>query len=334
MGFSIQKTAYSGDGGVDIIAYCNKPVFRGKYLIQCKHWNEQIGQPVVRDMFGVTISEGANKGIVITTSSFTEQAEQFAKGKNIELIGRQELEKLFQEYGMASVTGAKPKGFLNSDNFEKDRYEFYFRNLDTDKKNEVCYKNLYDLLDKYVLTLRYEGEYEGVINAYIDILQMENRYRFNTNKFSTHKVRNELMIGLLNVLKGDYFGIIQTMILQKPSIYNTYLIVRTNEIDDHGRPVLTKEIYNNLFLSGIICFFTKMDTTGAVADFLKQRCFNRVFTRNTFPLTEAPMTGIHYPTVSSVRKFTARGQISSSYDYKIGGSLNHVLSIDEMLSLF
>ena len=86
MGFEIEQTTYSNDGGIDIVANYNKPIFSGRYIVQCKNWQGNVGAPEIRDLYGVVMDQRANKGILITPSDFTEQAYEFAKGKNIELI--------------------------------------------------------------------------------------------------------------------------------------------------------------------------------------------------------------------------------------------------------
>lgn len=35
MGFEVEQTTYSNDGGIDIIANYNKPIFSRKYIVQC-----------------------------------------------------------------------------------------------------------------------------------------------------------------------------------------------------------------------------------------------------------------------------------------------------------
>ena len=86
-GFQVQRTNYAHDGGIDLIAVYNEPLFCGKYIVQCKKYEDTlVGQPVIRDLYGVVMSENANKGILITTSDFTEEARSFAKNKNLELI--------------------------------------------------------------------------------------------------------------------------------------------------------------------------------------------------------------------------------------------------------
>jgi len=100
MGLKAATTKVSGDGGIDVVAYSESPIFAGKYIVQCKDWTNPVGEPVVRDLFGVVMSEGANKGILITTGHFTSTAESFAAGKPLELIDGNSLRKLLKQYSI------------------------------------------------------------------------------------------------------------------------------------------------------------------------------------------------------------------------------------------
>ena len=75
MGLVAELTKKTGDGGIDIIAYNKQPVIGGKYIIQCKRYNGSVGEPIIRDLYGVVCSERANKGILITTGTFTQSAK-------------------------------------------------------------------------------------------------------------------------------------------------------------------------------------------------------------------------------------------------------------------
>lgn len=98
MGFTASSTTSTNDGGIDIIAIHSQPVLAGKYIIQCKDWKSNVGVAVVRELYGVVNAEGANKGILITSSTFTKGAEEFAQEKPLELIDGEQLERLIKQY--------------------------------------------------------------------------------------------------------------------------------------------------------------------------------------------------------------------------------------------
>jgi len=98
MGFHAQTTKRTGDGGIDIIATSTQPLLAGEYVIQCKDWSTPVGVSPVRDLYGVVAGTRANKGILITSSTFTKSAQDFAQGKQLELIDGEELERLSTEY--------------------------------------------------------------------------------------------------------------------------------------------------------------------------------------------------------------------------------------------
>lgn len=103
MGFEAEATKASGDGGIDIVAVSHLPFVSGKYVIQCKRYAGNVGEPVIRDLYGVVSAENANKGILMTTGGFTSSASAFAEGKQIELIDGNSLDNLLQQFGLTYV---------------------------------------------------------------------------------------------------------------------------------------------------------------------------------------------------------------------------------------
>ncbi len=100
MGFRSEITKTTGDGGVDIVASLDKPFVGGRYLIQCKRFDvaTQIGAPMIREFYGAVVADGsAVKGIFVTTSTFTNQARDFARSLPIELIDGQQLQSLLEQ---------------------------------------------------------------------------------------------------------------------------------------------------------------------------------------------------------------------------------------------
>lgn len=105
MGFETETTKASGDGGIDIMATNRQPLVAGKYVIQCKRYTGSVGEPVIRDLYGVVSSERANKGILMTTGTFTSSARSFAEGKQLELIDGKGIDALLEQYGLSGSVG-------------------------------------------------------------------------------------------------------------------------------------------------------------------------------------------------------------------------------------
>jgi restriction system protein len=83
-GFQVTERGGAGpDGGVDL------ELARGgeRHLVQCKHWRaQQVGVSVVRELYGSMAAERAAGGYVVTSGSFTRDANEFSVGRNIELM--------------------------------------------------------------------------------------------------------------------------------------------------------------------------------------------------------------------------------------------------------
>ena len=72
----------------------------GKVVIQAKRYKHTVGVAAVRDLYGTMINEGANKGVLVTTSGYGPDAYDFARDKPIELIEGGGLLFLLQEIGV------------------------------------------------------------------------------------------------------------------------------------------------------------------------------------------------------------------------------------------
>lgn len=86
MGLEAKLTRSTKDGGVDAVAFDTRPVIGGKVVIQAKRYKNTVGVSAVRDLYGTMQHEGANKGILVTTSGYGPDAYDFSKDKPIELI--------------------------------------------------------------------------------------------------------------------------------------------------------------------------------------------------------------------------------------------------------
>jgi restriction system protein len=99
MGLEAKLTRSSKDGGVDTVAFDPRPVFGGKIVIQAKRYKNTVGISVVRDLYGTMQHEGANKGILITTAGYGQDAYAWAKDKPVELIDGSGLLFLLEQQG-------------------------------------------------------------------------------------------------------------------------------------------------------------------------------------------------------------------------------------------
>lgn len=125
-GFEVETTKQSGDGGIDLIAYNHKPFLSGKYIIQCKRYAGGVGEPILRDLYGVVMAERANKGILITTGYFSMSAIKFASDKNLELIDGEKLNELLFEIGMVSANNDTAINYFTKHKcFDAQKYEFF-----------------------------------------------------------------------------------------------------------------------------------------------------------------------------------------------------------------
>lgn len=100
MGLETKQTRSSRDGGVDAIAFDKRPVLGRKVVIQAKRYKNVVGVSAVRDLYGTMMNEGANKGILVTTSHYGTDAYHFSEDKPIELIDGGALLYLLDQVGI------------------------------------------------------------------------------------------------------------------------------------------------------------------------------------------------------------------------------------------
>ena len=81
-----QAIGQVGDDGIDGIIKEDKLGLDAIYL-QAKRWEGTVGGPVVQGFVGALIGKKARKGVFITTSTFSQQARNYANGiENLKII--------------------------------------------------------------------------------------------------------------------------------------------------------------------------------------------------------------------------------------------------------
>ncbi len=98
-GGEVKITQASRDGGVDAVAFDPDPIRGGKIVIQAKRYAHTVGVGAVRDLYGTVMNEGANKGILVTTSDYGPDAYTFARGKPLMLLNGANLLHMLARHG-------------------------------------------------------------------------------------------------------------------------------------------------------------------------------------------------------------------------------------------
>ena len=216
MGFEVEVTQYSNDGGIDLIATYEKPIFSGKYIVQCKRWVTSVGQPEVRDLYGVVMDQRANKGILITTSDFTAQAYEFAKGKNIELINGEILKALTENNICDINIQNENTDFL----YRNDRYNYLKKKINEEPSEA---QNYVDLIQYLRGCIKDKKDSVSLITEYLDIVEKMISRCFK----KASKVQDKEMAMLLQVEAYIYLGNLAKA---------TEILVRVNRFFIHVYP--------------------------------------------------------------------------------------------------
>ena len=83
----VKVTRQSNDKGIDII--CEKDGLL--YVAQCKRYAATVGSPDMQKFIGAMQNARADRGVFITTSTFTREASIMANENNVELVDKYKL---------------------------------------------------------------------------------------------------------------------------------------------------------------------------------------------------------------------------------------------------
>lgn len=115
----LQRVGGTGDGGIDGVISLDRLGLE-KVYVQAKRWQNTVGRPEVQAFYGALAGQRANKGVFITTSSFTPHAVEFAKSvERIVLVDGERLAELMvdNEVGVSSRAIKIPR--IDSDYFDE-----------------------------------------------------------------------------------------------------------------------------------------------------------------------------------------------------------------------
>lgn len=110
----------SGDGGIDGVIDEDRLGLDVIY-VQAKRWEGAVGRPDIQKFAGALQGQRATKGIFLTTSSYTREAEEYAQriGIRIILIDGRRLANLMFEYNI----GVSPRNTYTVKTLDGDYFE-------------------------------------------------------------------------------------------------------------------------------------------------------------------------------------------------------------------
>ena len=84
----------------------------GDYIVQCKKWKANVGEPTVREVYGAAVKHQAKGVFIVAVSEFTDKAKSFVidlRPPPVRLIDGKELFDLMNQY-MPSVVADIQEG--------------------------------------------------------------------------------------------------------------------------------------------------------------------------------------------------------------------------------
>lgn len=94
-GYQMMVTKKSGDGGKDLVGWNSRNERVFGEVKQYKDSNK-VSRPLMQKLRGAMADAGVERGVFITTSSFTSEALEYAKRNKIQCIDRSGLERLIR----------------------------------------------------------------------------------------------------------------------------------------------------------------------------------------------------------------------------------------------
>jgi restriction system protein len=110
----------SGDGGIDGVIDEDRLGLDVIY-VQAKRWDSAVGRPEIQKFAGALQGQRARKGIFITTSDFSREAEDYAQRieSRIILINGRRLARLMFDFDI----GATPRSTYTVKQLDSDYFE-------------------------------------------------------------------------------------------------------------------------------------------------------------------------------------------------------------------
>ncbi len=111
-----------GDEGIDGVINEDRLGLDSIY-VQAKRWNAPVGRPEIQRFAGALMGKRARKGVFITTSTFSEEARQYADSLDVKVVlidGRRLVELMIDHEVGVSTVSSYPMKRIDSDYFSEE----------------------------------------------------------------------------------------------------------------------------------------------------------------------------------------------------------------------
>ena len=117
---ALQRVGRSGDGGIDGIISLDRLGLE-KVYVQAKRWRNTVGRPEIQAFFGALAGHRASKGVFITTSTYSREAQEYAAhvSDSLVLVDGARLAGLMIEHGVGVSHRNLRVAKVDSDYFEE-----------------------------------------------------------------------------------------------------------------------------------------------------------------------------------------------------------------------
>ena len=133
-GFKVYKNFKTSQRVIDIYAILPTTIGDFGVVVACKNYdkNFEVGVDVLREMESVAESLKASKVAIIASSSFTNQATNYALRKNIKLVDRDDLVELAKKYQDKTETQSTLDVEKEEEAVNEDYYDYSYDSDDMD----------------------------------------------------------------------------------------------------------------------------------------------------------------------------------------------------------
>lgn len=217
-GFRVYKNFKTSQTTVDIYAVLPTQMGDFSVVVTCKNYDKEweVGIDILKEMEMVGKSLKVSKVAVVTSSTFSPQARNYASRKNIKLVDRDNLISLAKKYAEKNNINSSLNNNQNNNYNNDNNQEEYGSDLSYDEESDLGYNSYYEPYDDSLYNESesdndlYYREYNGYDDytepyddSYYENLAISNYNPDNHVKNASYSYSNNNNYGRANLYKSE-----------------------------------------------------------------------------------------------------------------------------------